>query len=209
MKLPIVIFFVFANFASALASNYKDGDIIFQESQSKQSKAIKEATSSRWSHVGILFKNLGEWKVGEAVQPVGFTSLEAFISRGKNRDYRVYRVPGLSESQVQSLRNEVSKFVGRDYDIFFEWSDDLVYCSELVYKTFSRATGITIGKLEKFRDLKLDGPYVKELIRQRIEHTERILDLDEPIVTPVSQLQDPILILVDQSEQHDHKTLYP
>lgn len=36
-------------------SKLKEGDIIFQETKSEQGTAIKLATNSRYTHVGILF----------------------------------------------------------------------------------------------------------------------------------------------------------
>jgi hypothetical protein len=36
----------------------QNGDIIFQPSQSKQSKAIQIATKSKYSHCGIIYKKM-------------------------------------------------------------------------------------------------------------------------------------------------------
>lgn len=199
MKVFIGLILIFGNATLAAASNYHDGDIIFQESQSHQSKAIREVTKSRWSHVGILFQEKNAWYVAEAVQPVRMTPLSSFISRGKNRDYRVYRMPGLTQGQGAELKKYVSRLMGQNYDIYFEWSDNMIYCSELVYKAFFEVTGAEIGTLQKYRDLNLNGPFARELIRRRIEDTGRVLNLDEPIVTPATQLQDSDLVLVEQA----------
>lgn len=192
-----LLFLSFLFSVSSFAASYQDGDIIFHESQGMQSKAIQEATGSRWTHVGMLFYRNGQWQVAEAVQPVQFTSLSSFVSRGKNKAYRIYRVPGLTKEQRIDLRTQVNAYVGADYDVFFEWTDDLIYCSELVYKAYKKATGIEVGQVQKFRDLRLDGPYVKELIRLRLENTGRELDLNEPIITPVAQIKDSKLQLVE------------
>ena len=105
----------------------------------------------------------------------------------------------MTPSQKQVLRDEIGKMIGGNYDLYFEWSDDLIYCSELVFKAFVTATGVEHGTLQKFKDLKLDGPYVKELIRRRIQNTGRTLNLEEPIVTPVSQMLDSDLKLIIQT----------
>lgn len=178
------------------APDYQDGDLIFHQSQSAQSKAIHEATGSLWSHVGVLFEDRGTWYVAEASQPVRIVTLKSFIGRGRGNHYRTYRLPGVTPAQKQVLRDEIGKMIGGDYDRYFEWSDDLIYCSELVFKAFVTATGIELGTLQKFKDLKLDGPYVKELIRRRIQDTGRTLNLEEPIVTPVSQMLDSDLKLI-------------
>lgn len=158
-------------------------------------------TNSRWSHVGLLFLHRGDWHVAEAVQPVKLTPLRSFIARGKDKAYRIHRVPGgLSDLQKKALRRQVGTLMGQNYDIYFEWSDDLTYCSELVYKTYLKAVGVQIGIVQKFRDLKLDGPYAKELIRRRLKDTGRTLDPEEPIVTPASQAADAKLELVERAE---------
>lgn len=185
--------------AVSRATPYQDGDLVFHESTGEQARAIHEATGSRWSHVGLVFRDGDRWLVIEAVQPVRVTTLAAFIARGKNRDYRITRRPGLTDAQKRELRAEAQRYVGKNYDIYFEWSDDLIYCSELVYKVFRAAAGVEIGVVQKFRDLRLDGPYAQELIRRRLAGTGRTLDLDEPIVTPASQAADPRLVLVESS----------
>ena len=54
----------------------KVGDIIFQSSNSGQSRAIQLATHSKYSHVGLIFNENDQWMVYEAVQPVCVTPLE-------------------------------------------------------------------------------------------------------------------------------------
>jgi hypothetical protein len=185
--------------SSFAAPDYQDGDLIFHQSKSAQSKAIHEATGSPWSHVGVLFEDRGTWYVAEATQPVRIVTLKSFIPRGRGNHYRTYRLPGITATQKQVLRDEIGKMIGGDYDLYFEWSDDLIYCSELVFKAFVTATGVELGTLQKFKDLKIDGPYVKELIRRRIQNTGRTLNLEEPIVTPVSQMLDSNLKLIIQT----------
>ncbi len=38
-----------------ISDQFQNGDIIFQESKSSQSKAIQLATNSRYSHMGIIY----------------------------------------------------------------------------------------------------------------------------------------------------------
>lgn len=196
----ILLLALFSFLSAAHATPYQDGDIIFHESQSTQSRAIREATNSRWSHEGVLFQHQGKWFVAEGSQPTRLVSLSSFIARGVKQQYRIYRLPGLTPAQKQNLKEQFAKYAGKNYDIYFEWSDDRVYCSELVYKMFLGATGVEIGTVQKFRDLKMDGPYAQELIRRRLQDTRRKLDLNEPIVTPASQTLDPKLELVERVE---------
>ena len=66
--------------------NIQNGDIIFQTSQSGQSKAIQRGTNSKYSHMGIIYKTEGQYFVFEAVQPVQLTSLQDWIKKGKTEN---------------------------------------------------------------------------------------------------------------------------
>lgn len=187
--------------AKALSKpDYQTGDLIFHKSQTNQSKAILEATGSPWSHVGVLIENQGAWFVLEAVQPVRVVDLKSFIARGSKKHYRTYRLPSLTAQSREDLKAELMKSVGQSYDLFFEWSDDLVYCSELVYKAYFKVTGVEVGEVQTYSQLRLDGPFVRELIRRRLTFTGRNLNLDEPIVTPISQMNDKDLKLIVKTD---------
>lgn len=184
----------FAAAADDYLNQLNEGDLIFQESQSSQADAIAEATLSRWTHVGILLKENGEWVVAEAVARVGKTPLASFVTRGKKQQFVVKRlredaVP-LREIELAALREALNGHYGKNYDIFFEWADDEIYCSEFVWKAYSRALSenaypFFLSPIQRFRDLKLDGPAMKELIKKRYHAIGKELNLDEPVVTPV------------------------
>lgn len=177
----------------------KVGDIIFHKSRSQQSKAIKEASGSDWTHVGILISKNGEWYVAEAVGPVVSTKLTNFINRGKNKDYKIYRFKHFDADTMKTKLIEAIKQQNKPYDIYFEFSDEKTYCSELVYKAMLSVTGHELGQIQKFKDLKLDGRHVKDLIRLRLTEQSRELDPEEFIITPVSQMLDPNLTLIKES----------
>ncbi|AZZ37066.1 peptidoglycan peptidase [Bdellovibrio sp. qaytius] len=174
----------------------KTGDIIFQKSQSKQANAIHEASESEWSHVGILVSKNDEWYVAEAIGPVVATKLEDFINRGKDKEYKIYRFKYFDSEKMQAALIKAIKKQNKSYDIYFELSDDKTYCSELVYKVMLAVTGHELGHMQQFKDLKLDGPFVKDLIQRRLTDQGRELDTEEPIITPISQMQDPNLTLI-------------
>jgi hypothetical protein len=58
-------------------------------------------------------------------------------------------------------------FRGRAYDLTFEWSDERIYCSELVWKVYQRALGIEIGALQSLVEFDLSDPAVKAKMRER------------------------------------------
>lgn len=186
--------------SQAAPANLHEGDLIFQQSQSRQAAAILEATGSPWSHVGILFKDGSKWVVAEAADRVRKTPLKEFVRRGKDGAYRIYRARDFRPTQLEALRSAVHSYEGKRYDLYFEWSEDLIYCSELTYKVFMKATGIEIGSIQKFSDLKLDGPFVQLMVLFRLSKTGRKLNRDESIVTPISQMEDNDLELVASDE---------
>ena len=74
-------------------------------------------------------------------------------------------------------------FYGKDYDLTFEWSDDRIYCSELVWKAYERLTGIEVRKLQHFRDFDLTSDIVKQKMAERYGNS---IPLNETVISPVS-----------------------
>ncbi|MFN3697317.1 MAG: YiiX/YebB-like N1pC/P60 family cysteine hydrolase [Pseudobdellovibrio sp.] len=186
---------------TAMAQNtrlFADGDIIFHKSKSQQSAALREATGSEWTHVGILLKNKtdGAWYVAEAIGPVKATPLKDFIARGQKKEYRVYRNTFFNPKTMKDKLISAIQKHNKPYDIYFEFTDEKTYCSELVYKAFYEVIGKNIGTVQKMKEMRLDGPYVKALIKKRLTDTGRKLNPEEPIITPVSQMIDKNLKLI-------------
>ena len=178
----------------------RDGDIIFQESQSNQSDMVRALTRSQWTHMGVIFKASEQAFVLEAVSPVRKTSLQTWISRGRGHRYAVKRLRGaesrLATDTVDRMQKLGTTWLGRPYDVRFQWSDDSLYCSELVYKLFERGAGIRLGTLEHASDMNLGNPFVQKAMKQRFA-TERF-DPTETVVTPDSIFNDNQLVDVEQ-----------
>ncbi|MFN3696837.1 MAG: YiiX/YebB-like N1pC/P60 family cysteine hydrolase [Pseudobdellovibrio sp.] len=192
MKILLVLAVIFSGVCLRAAdfSKVVEGDVIFQKSQSSQSAAIQEASGSPWSHVGLVVKNNGKTYVAEAVQPVRLTPIDQFIARGRGKEFIIKRFAFFdSEKMTPSLYSVIRKYIGKNYDIYFEFSDDRIYCSELIYKVFQEVTGQEVGVVQKFKDMRLDGPYIQRLIQERLTSIGKELNLEEPIITPISQLK--------------------
>ena len=174
-----------------------NGDLIFHTSLSAQSRAIQLATRSPYSHCGVLFKRGKEWRVFEAVQPVGETSLAAWVARGKNGHFVAKRLRDaehvLTPTVLRKLQVAGEQYRGRNYDLYFGWSDDRMYCSELLWKMYSQATGRRIGQLQKLREFDLSHPAVQAKLRERYG---RRLPLDEQVISPVRMLESEELVTV-------------
>ncbi len=163
--------------------NIKDGDIIFQISQSTQSNAIKLATHSKYTHIGIIFFKDKKPFVLEAVQPVRYTKLSDWIKKGKNNHYVIKRLNKniLSRKQIKKMKSIGDNFLNHDYDILFNWSDKELYCSELVWKLYKRGADIKLCELKKLKDFDLTHPTVKILMRNRYTNAP---PLNEKVVSP-------------------------
>lgn len=199
MKNIIFIFLIFVATCSTSCSQskqvpLKDGDIIFQESQSSQCKAVQAATKSRYSHCGIVYIDNGKYYVYEAVQPVTVTPLKDWISRGKNSHYVVKRLKNadavLTAENIEKMKKEGKKFYGKNYDLTFEWSDDKVYCSELIWKIYKRALNIEVGKLQKLGEFDLTADIVKQKIKERYGNN---IPKDEIVISPASIFESDLL----------------
>ncbi|MCT4666137.1 MAG: YiiX family permuted papain-like enzyme [Flavobacteriales bacterium] len=180
-----------ASFSSLeLEKTIKNGDLIFQTSLSNQSKAIQLATNSKYSHMGIIFMKKGRFYVYEAVQPVKLTPIQKWIKRGKNKHFVIKRLKNadraLSPKVLGKMKKIGEKFLGKPYDIYFEWSDKKIYCSELVWKIYKEATDIEIGQLEKLSDFDLSHKTVKKLMKKRYGNN---LPLNEKVISPVAMFQ--------------------
>ncbi|HSN90121.1 MAG TPA: YiiX/YebB-like N1pC/P60 family cysteine hydrolase, partial [Anaeromyxobacteraceae bacterium] len=109
------------------------GDLVFETSTSRQSAAIRWATGSRWSHVGIVEVAPDGTFVLEALGKVSRTPWKAWRRRARaGGDLLVLRPRGLSAGARSRAVERARAFLGHRYDARFGWGDDRIYCSELV-----------------------------------------------------------------------------
>ncbi len=175
----------------------RDGDLIFQTSRSSQSVAIQRATGSPYSHIGLILFRGGKPYVFEAISTVRFTALDQWIARGAGGHFVVKRLRSASKdlnpAGVEKLRAAARRLEGRPYDLAFDWSDDRIYCSELVWKAYDRALGIQIGAVQRIRDFNLSDPAVSAKMRERYGSK---VPLNEPVISPVSMFRSDLLVTV-------------
>ena len=114
--------------------------------------------------MGIVYVEEGQPFVYEAIQPVRLTRLEDWERRGEGGHFVVKRLRDadrlLTAGNLSRMKAEGKKFQGRNYDLYFERSDDRMYCSELVWKIYYRALGIEIGRTQMLGDFDLSDPAV-------------------------------------------------
>lgn len=191
MSKKLVFFLLTMVVFPVLAYEPQTGDIIFQMSRSSQSKAIQQATHSRYSHTGMIVLRNNIPYVFEAIGPVVFTPLQKFINRGEKGRYIIRRVKGgLSATQQQKLAQMTKSYLGKPYDLAFSWTDDRQYCSEVVWKVYDRALGIQPGKLQKLKEFDLNSPVVRAKLNERYG---RDIPLNETVISPQALFDAPQL----------------
>ena len=177
-------------------SDFKNGDIIFQTSTSAQSKAIQLATHSKYSHCGIIYEEDSTCYVFEAIQPVKKTLLREWIARGQGGNYVLKRLKDtsvLTPEALQKMRESGKALAGKNYDLYFEWSNSRIYCSELVWKLYKDATGLEVGHLQKLSDFDLSSPAVQQKLKERYGNN---IPKDEKVISPAVIFDSELLTTV-------------
>jgi hypothetical protein len=169
----------------------RDGDIIFHTSRSAQSVAIQRATHSPYSHVGVVLYRGGRPFVFEAIATVRYTPLASWIARGDGGRFVVKRIARpLTNAEIASLHKVAGSFEGKPYDLYFEWSNARIYCSELVWKLYRDALGVELGKLQELREFDLTDGAVKAKMRERYGGQ---VPLGERVISPAALFDSPLL----------------
>ena len=159
-----------------------DGDVIFQSFPLNPLTAtIESVTQSGLSHCGIVHRKGSQWIVLEAVGPVKETPLAEWTSRGRNGRYAAFRLKPEYQPQIPEFLKAAYAYSGRHYDIHYQFGDDAIYCSELVYNSFKSATGEDLGRVQKLGELNW---------RPNVEFIKGIengtVPLDRRMITPIA-----------------------
>mgnify|MGYP003651049889 CR=1 FL=1 len=185
LNILITLFILMSNIKCTKSQDFsfKNGDIIFHTSLSSQSKFIQEATNSKVSHVGIIYRNDEEdiVYVFEAVEPVKITPLIEWVERGENNQYKVYRstVP-LSQDDINKIYDYCFMQKDKHYDSKFQWNDDKIYCSELVWYAY-KSIGVELSQPKTFSDFNISSKEIQQEIIRR--YGDKFVK-SEPVVSP-------------------------
>jgi uncharacterized protein YycO len=150
----------------------KDGDIIFQSSQSFQSTAIKIGTVSKYSHCGIIVMRNDRPYVLEAHKGVELTPLNKWIDRGVLcNHYKIMRLKDAKKLKINYTLNV-------PYDLDFRFNNGKYYCSELVWDIY-KDNNIDLCNPKQLKEYHfLNVPLVKKKIK------ERGFTLEQSVVAP-------------------------
>src|SRR5262245_15964564 len=164
----------------------KDGDVFFQHLPGKLGAVIADVTDSSLTHCGMIVHLRGEPHMIEAIVPVRCVPLAKWRNQGDRGHFLLMRMKSVTDDQLASTVKAAQSLLGLPYDLQYELDDRKIYCSELVYKAYSRGADIGVGKKEALGDLNW----------RRHEKFIRVLaggelPLDRQMVTPLSIARDP------------------
>ena len=195
--LALLFLLLLLGLSPAAAAELRDGDLVFQTSTSPQSRAIQLATHSPYSHMGIVIHRNGNPFVYEAAATVEYTPLAEWIGRGVGGTYVVKRLKEadrlLTGESLSKLRRVAEEFHHKPYDAYFGWSDQRLYCSELVWKIYQRTLGLEIGRPQKLKAFDLTNKEVRRQLRQRYGSK---IPYDERVISPGAMFNSRLLATV-------------
>ena len=84
------------------------------------------------------------------------------------------------------MKDYGQQFNNKNYDLYFEWSDDKIYCSELIWKIYKNGAGIELCPLQKLKNFDLKNKIVQTILKERYGNS---VPLEENVVAP-SQIVD-------------------
>ena len=171
----------------------KNGDLIFIVNPSGQGKDIQLATHSKFTHIGIVFIEDGKTMVYHAVEPVMKSTLEEFVSMSRDKTYEIKRLKDqslLTTAQVEAMKVEAGKDLGKHYDLGFSWDDEKLYCSEYVWKLYKRTLNLDIGTLKPLKSFDLSHPAVQAKLQERYGKN---IPMDEKMISPGDMYDSPLV----------------
>jgi hypothetical protein len=168
----------------------REGDVVFQSlPHADLVDAIEGITHSPYSHCGVVLRDEGRWVVIESIGNVHETPLFSWILRGRGGSFAAYRLDTKYAPQVASFKKALLVYSGYPYDFDYNMDHpDGVYCSDLVFLAFQKATGEKMGKLQRLGDL--DWRAYRSFIAGQ---TNGQLPLDRVLISPASLAQAPQL----------------
>lgn len=155
------------------------GDFIFQHLPGSLTQMIVDVSEGQYSHCGIIVNKRGRYYVLEAIGPVRETPLHEWISRGIKDQFSVVRLRKEYRGDIPEIIKAAYKYLGKPYDIQYEFDDEKIYCSELIYKAALEGAGIELGDIRKLGDMKWQD--YEGMIR---EISGGNLPLDRLMITP-------------------------
>ena len=169
-------------------TDVREGDVIFQTSQSSQSPLIQIGTRSHITHCGIIVMRDGKPYVLETLKTLVLTPLDQFVARGKDGKY------WLERSDKENIKIDYTHYLGKPYDLAFSFDNDIYYCSELVYDIYKNQLGIELCKPKQVGDYLILGTDKLDKIENTMQR--RGITKEQYAVAPVDVFESEYLYSV-------------
>ncbi len=127
---------------------YADTKIAFLELRTYDGKILQLEPNGRFAHVAISYGD--KWLHAHPLRGVELVNLSILEKVGKIKAVVSVSVNSLSD-------NAVKRFLGKPYDSQFSWTDEGIYCSELIAKLLGIAP----------KPMRFRGPYWPAEYRKR------------------------------------------
>ena len=102
-----------------------------------------------------------------------------WLARGQGGGFAIYRLRSPHDQLVPAFIAEARTHLGKPYDVRYQWDDERIYCSELVFKAYEQAGGLPLGQMVRLDELDWK-PF-----RATIEHFEGgPVPLGRELITP-------------------------
>jgi hypothetical protein len=114
-------------------------------------------------------------------------------ARGRDGHFVVKRLKdrsALTPATLQRMRTIGDQYRGKSYDLYFEWSDARIYCSELVWKIYQRGAGVEIGRLQALRNSISRTQPSRAKMRERYGNQ---IPKNEPVISPAAMFDSTVL----------------
>ncbi|MCK9224436.1 MAG: hypothetical protein M0R46_11345 [Candidatus Muirbacterium halophilum] len=177
---------------------FESGDIIGHYSNADFLGFFRNVAKSDFNHVGIIIVNDGIPMVFEATGGgVGFNSLDNFSARG-NGKYTVLRVKPENSEIISNVIEQALFYNGISYDNSFKFSDEKIYCSELVYKAYQKGGNLKVGNIQQVKDvigIQQYNPIFKGIAGNFVKD----ISMDQEVIMPDSIMKSVKFNIIHQS----------
>ena len=135
----------------------KNGDVIFRNGRDEVSQAARSMNrkDTSFSHCGLVFIEHDSVFVYHALggsynpsQKLKRELLGSFCSPLENNAFGLYRY-NLKKEEIEKLKSVVNSYykAGLKFDMYFNYfSDDVMYCSEFVFKSLNKSVNGVYNK---------------------------------------------------------------
>ena len=167
----LCLFQLFFSSCSPDLSVIKDGDIVFQNSETAQSKIIESVTKAKFNQCGVVLSDsTGNLFVYEVQDTVTQIPLEDWVKKGTDKHFVVMRLKNanniLSKGILAKMKKIASLQIGKPFDDQFNWDDSKIYCSELVYKIYYYTTGLELATPTTLKSFDLSNDTLKKKLNE-------------------------------------------